>query len=412
MLVSKDKDWNDRTAPLTITHHTTSLLFLKWQVHKHAGLPLLCADHHAHYIEGIAMFYRSAVFVSMGCLSSMLYAQSQIPAQAPPSQTEVQVKTDTGGSQKNAFDATNQEDWNTIELAKSGLSENAATDMVINQVELDDCTRELVRLQWRPNDPIDLYVLRPKGTATPPVMLFLLNYSFDTDVFRNPAWCKEAKQNGMAAVGFASALSMQRFHAPRPMKQWFVSELQEALSTSTHDVQMILNYLGRRSDLDMKHIGMLGQGSGGAIAILAAAADQRITALDLIDPWGDWPDWLRASKQIHEQERADYLQAEFLAKVAQLDPVTVLPQLKLKALRIQQVTSDLVTPPAARDKIAAAIPSNGTVTHYPDNLAERNAWGTRGIGGWLTEHLQPKILVSDQEHLQQNSKTDNGRVNH
>jgi hypothetical protein len=357
------------------------------------------------------MFYRSAAFVFLGGLSSVLYAQSQLPTQAPTSQTEVQVKADTGGSQKNTFDAPNQEDWNTIELAKSGLSESAATDVVINQVELDGCTRELVRLQWRPNDPIDLYVVRPKSTATPPVILFLLNYSFDTDVFRNPAWCKEAKQNGVAAVGFASALSMQRFHAPRPMKQWFVSELQEALSTSTHDVQMILNYLGRRSDLDMKHIGMLGQGSGGAIAILSAAADQRITALDLLAPWGDWPDWLKASKQIPEQERADYLQPEFLAKVAQLDPVTVLPQLKLKALRIQQITSDLVTPPAASDKIAAAVPSNSTVTHYPDNLAERNAWGTSGIGGWLAEHLRPKVLVSDQEQSQQYSNTDNSRVN-
>lgn len=357
------------------------------------------------------MLYRSAAFIFLGGLSSLLYAQSQIPAQAPSRQTAVLTEPGVDGSQKDASSALNHEDWNTLELAKSGLSESASTDVVINQVELGDCTRELVRLQWRPNDPIDLYVLRPKGAAAPPVMLFLLNYTFDSDVFRNPAWCQEAKQNAVAVVGFGSALSMQRFHAPRPMKQWFVSELQEALATSTHDVQMILNYLGRRGDLDMKHVGMLGQGSGGAIAILAATADPRITTLDLLDPWGDWPDWLKTSKQIPEQERQDYLQPEFLAKVALLDPVTVLPQLKFKALRIQQVTSDLVTPPAARDKIAAAVPSNGTVTHYPDNLAERNAWGTRGIGGWLTDHLQPKALVSDQEQLQQHSKTDNGRVN-
>jgi hypothetical protein len=378
----------------------------------HAGLQLLCAVHHVLYIEEISMLYQATTFVLLGSLSSMLYTQSQIPIQAPSPQTAIQTETDMGGSQVNTSDASKQENWNTIELAKSGLSVSAATDVAINQVELGDCTRELVRLQWRTDDPIDLYIMRPKGTAIPPVMLFLLNYTFDTDVFRNPAWCKEAKQNGVATVGFGSALSMQRFHAPRPMKQWFVSELQEALATSTHDVQMILNYLNRRGDLDMKHVGMLGQGSGGAIAILSAAADQRITALDLLDPWGDWPDWLKASRQIPEQERADYLQPDFLAKVAQLDPVIVLSQLKLEALRIQQISSDLVTPPAARNKIAAAVSSNGTVTYYPDNLAERNAWGTGGIGGWLTEQLRPKILISDQEQSQMNRNTDNSGANH
>lgn len=85
--------------------------------------------------------------------------------------------------------------------------------------------------------------------------------------------------------------------------RWFASELQESLSTSTHDVQMILNYVQTQKDLDGGHIGMYGQGSGGAIGILAAAADSRIAALQLVDPWGDWPDWLKRSKQIPEDER-------------------------------------------------------------------------------------------------------------
>jgi len=87
------------------------------------------------------------------------------------------------------------------------------------------------------------------------------------------------------------------------MKQWFVSELQEALASSTHDVQMVLNYLDTRGDIDMEYIGVFGQGSGGSIAILAAAADPRISTLQLLDPWGDWPDWLKSSEAIPENER-------------------------------------------------------------------------------------------------------------
>ena len=188
------------------------------------------------------------------------------------------------------IDTPADEDWTTISLTKSGLPLSATGGVVLSKVELPDCTRELLRMQWRPGDPIDLYVIRPRDIGKPPVILYLFNYTKDSDLFRDESWCKQAKQSGIAVAGFASALAGQRFHTPRPMKQWFVSELQEALATSTHDVQMVLNYLDTRGDLDMKHVGVFGQGSGGSIAILAAAADARIIALDAVDPWGDWPE--------------------------------------------------------------------------------------------------------------------------
>jgi len=122
------------------------------------------------------------------------------------------------------------------------------------------------------------------------------------------------------------------------MKQWFVSELQESLATSTHDVQMILNYAQARKDLDGQHIGMYGQGSGGAIGILAAAADSRITALQLIDPWGDWPDWLKNSKQIPEDERAMYLKPEFFAESREPGSSVLSPEVE------GEVASDTTSP--------------------------------------------------------------------
>jgi hypothetical protein len=72
----------------------------------------------------------------------------------------------------------------------------------------------------------------------PPVTLYLYNYTADSDLFRQEAWGTEAADDEIAIVGFVSSLSGRRFHAPRPLRQWFVSELQDALATSTHDVQM------------------------------------------------------------------------------------------------------------------------------------------------------------------------------
>jgi len=283
------------------------------------------------------------------------------------------------------------EDWTTISLAKSGLDLSATGGILLNKIEQPQCTRELLRLQWRPGDPIDIYVIRPRNANKPPVILYLFNYTSDIDLFRSDNWCKAVGQSGIAAAGFVSALAGQRFHAPRPMKEWFVSELQEALATSTHDVQMILNYLDTRDDLDMKHVGMFGHASGGSIAILAAAADPRIDAIDVIDPWGDWPDWLKGSRQIPETERAEYIQPTFLQSVSQLDPINYLPQLKGRALRIQQDTDDLVTPENARDKIAASAPQANQMVRYKDSAERAKAWGATGLSGWLGEQLKPHL---------------------
>jgi len=294
---------------------------------------------------------------------------------------------------------TFKEDWTTISLSQSGLPIKSSAGLLVTKGELPGgCTRELLRMEWRPADPIDLYVIRPTGVNRPPVGLFLLNYTFDSAVFRDDYWCAQAKQNGLAIVGFGSALSWQRFHTPRPMNKWFVSELQEALSTSTHDVQMVLNYLESRNDLDMKHVGMYGQGSGGAITILAAAADPRITVIDVTDPWGDWPDWLRGSKQIPEEERDIYLKPEFLQKVSNLDPVNSLPGLKLKALRIQQVTADSVTPAEAKSKIASAAPTPDDVVRYAEQADQHKAVSTGGITEWLGMQLHAGDTMASKIH--------------
>jgi dienelactone hydrolase len=278
------------------------------------------------------------------------------------------------------------EDWNAIVVDPASLQPMSYA--VIGKSETADFTRELLRIQWRVADPIDLYVIKPRGVDHPPVILYLYSYPSDTERFMNDGWCKRATKGGFAAVGFVGALTGPRFMY-RPMKEWFVSQLQEALGTSTHDVQMILNYLARRNDVSLKDVGMFGQGSGGAIALLAAAADSRIQVVDVVDPWGDWPDWLRSSAQVPDVERATYLKPEFLKSVENLDPVRYLPNLKLKALRVQQVMTDPVTPETAKDKIAAAVPQPSDLVRYDNEHSLMEAWRVTGLSGWMEDQMIP-----------------------
>jgi hypothetical protein len=281
------------------------------------------------------------------------------------------------------------EDWAALPLSASGLNTTSYVAVVLGKYEDAGYTRELVRVQWRTGDPIDLYVVKPNGVAKPPAILYLYDYRFDTDRFSDDGWCQRATANGLAAVGFTPAFSPQRFRN-RPMKEWFVSQLQEALGASVHDVQMVVNYLGSRGDIDMGRLGMFAQGSGGAIAILASAVDPRIAALDLLNPWGDWPDWLKDSPQVPENERAEYIKPEFLRKVAGLDPVNYIPRLHLNAVRIVQVMDDPVTPRSAKDKIAAAARLPVQLVRFDDVRAHSDSLRAGGVAGWLHSQLQPK----------------------
>jgi hypothetical protein len=294
----------------------------------------------------------------------------------------------------------NLENWSSPSLAHSELVPEPPL-----LAETDDnpqFTRELLQVKWRQGDPIDLYVIRPKGVAKPPAVLYLYSYPSEADVFRSDAYCVNVTKNGFAAVGFVSALTGHRY-TNRPMKQWFVSELQEALGSSAHDVQMILNYLATRDDLDMSRIGMFGVGSGGTITILAAAADPRIKTIDVIDPWGDWPDWIAKSSLIPEVERANYLKPDFLKKVAPLDPVAWLPQLTSQHVRLQQVLDDSVTPKVVQQRIKAAAPRTAQRVSFHTTRQFTDAESGDRLLRWLKDQVQPGSPLQPAAHNPQNS---------
>ena len=279
---------------------------------------------------------------------------------------------------------TIQEDWSSLEIGTSKLEPEPP---VVGQVEEQQTfTRTLVQVKWRPGDPIDLWIILPKGVKKAPAVLYLYNATEDTERFRNNVWADFATRDGIAAVGFVSALSGHRFH-DRPMKQWFISELQEAIGSTVHDVKFVLDYLAQRGDIDMNHVGMFGEGSGGAIALLAAAADPRINAVDTLNPWGDWPDFLAKSPVVEpDPNHADYVKPEFLKKVAPLDPVKWLPELKVP-VRIQQVNRYAAMPPECGEKLKAAAPKQAEIIPFETDrdLTTKEAHGA--LFDWMKNQI-------------------------
>jgi hypothetical protein len=326
-------------------------------------------------LRSLALFFLLACLAIRGSSAQ----QPQMPAQTIQIPAEVVARAANEPPKR-------KEDWTKLPVDRT-VMEWILTGVPLGKVVTPTYTSEIIRLEWRQGDPIDIYLVTPHAVQKPRVVLYLYSFPSDVDRFRTDAWCRDVTSKGLAAVGFVSALTGVRFRY-RPLRQWFISELQESLGSSAHDVQLIIDYLGRRGDLTVDKVGMWGQGSGGSIAILAAAADPRIKAIDLLNPWGDWPDWLKNSPAVPDDERAEFLTPDFLQKVSMLDPVAWLPQLKDRSVRLQQIMDypDDDTPAAARDKVAAAVPHNWLV-QYKDVAAHREAWQVTGLSGWIATQL-------------------------
>lgn len=304
-------------------------------------------------------------------------------ALAPGSTAQLPASTPIADPADNRFKGVT-EDWTSPALDKSHLR---AVPPVIMVDERDTYTVELMQVQWRWGDPLDLYVMKPKGVKKPPVILYLYSYPADTDIFKSERFQNTVTKNGFAAVGFVSALTGHRYH-DRPMKEWFISDLQECLATSAHDVQMVLDYLAARGDLDMDRVGMFTQGSGASIGILASAVDTRISVLDAVGPWGDWPTWMTTSLFVPEEERAEYVKPEFLKKLAGLEPVEWLTKIQAKKFRLQYGLFETDTPKAAQEKLRAAVPTGSIVVTYktPEEFAAAFS-GSKNLD-WIQQELR------------------------
>ncbi len=318
-------------------------------------------------------------------------AQSAAPAPGDasqiPSNYRVVPDAKNGNISSESLEPKIVESWITPTLEGSHFHSADAVELGESGVVDNVYTHEIQRVTWRAGDPVDLYIIKPVEVKNPPVILYLYSYPFETDRFVNHDFCKFLVRNGVAAVAFPSALTAGRYHG-RPMKQWFVSEMEESLATTAHDVQLILNYLTDRGDFDMNRVGMFGDGSGASVAILAAAVDPRIKSLDLINPWGDWPDWVAKSTRIPDNERPDFLKKEWLEANAAMDPLKWLPQLKTPNVRLQFVRTVGITPVEAQAKLEAAAPKQAKIVHYDNTVAFKTAVADGSALDWLKDHVR------------------------
>jgi hypothetical protein len=332
---------------------------------------------------------RFPIFVFWGVLGASCTAAISLPAKQTATHSSASAQQSRSHGLVPAQDESEYRENDSVLSVKGS---NLTFDTAILG-ERDDkpgtpYIRERWHVVWRPGDPIDLYIVKPRGVEKPPAVLYLYSYPQDTDRFKQDYWCGVATGNGFAAVGFVSSYTGQRTEY-QSMKDDFINKLPQSLPETVHDVQMILNFLETRNEIDMARVGMLGQGSGGAVAILASAVDPRIKVLDLLTPWGDWPVFLPKSTMVTPEDRPIVTKPEFVKSVSGQDPVDWFSKVQARTVRIQDIRKDGHMPDEAQEKMEAAAPSIAEIDQFGDGAAFVPAAMNGKLLDWIKQQLQP-----------------------
>ncbi|HKM67306.1 MAG TPA: hypothetical protein VJX70_09085 [Candidatus Acidoferrum sp.] len=281
-----------------------------------------------------------------------------------------------------------QEDLNSIDVKDSKFPPVQVTLLERTEGKNAVYFSEHLRVTFRPGDPQDLYVILPAALKNPPVVLYIYSYPETVARFQMEQWALSAVAQGYAAIGFSSGIMGDATNHDLSREK-FLIQFPQNLLRAAHDIQLVLNYLATRGDLNLAAVGMYAAGSGGSAGILASAADSRIKVLDVFGPWGAWPEFFANSSIIPLGKRDTFLKPEYLQSLAKFDPVAWFPKCRARSVRIQDVRQQDLVPGGAQQKIEDAAPDFAEVNQFEDSRVLLEMQGAGRVFGWTQAQLRP-----------------------
>jgi len=182
----------------------------------------------------------------------------------------------------------------------------------------------------------------------------------------------------LAASGVASLLVQGSF--PWQEDPDSIAHDVPAIEAEVRMLRVALTLLATRPEVNPEHLAVVGHDFGGMYQSIFFGADHHLDALVLMAPTARWADWFYRYWGISDSE------ADYLAAMAPLDPVTWLPEADGRPVLIQFASNDQYVPQAVADEIiAAAGPTAEARSYKADHHLNEEARAARDA--WLAEVL-------------------------
>ena len=220
-------------------------------------------------------------------------------------------------------------------------------------------------------EPTEAYLVAPTSGVPGPGIIWFHWIEVGDPTSNRTEFLDEAK--AMAGLGAVSLLVQGRF--PWVEAPTSIAHDVPAVEAEVRMLRIALTLLATRPEVDPQHLAVVGHDFGGMYQSLFFGADLHLDALVVMAPTARWADWFYRYWDISDSE------ADYLAAMQGLDPVTWLPLADGRPVMLQFATNDQYVPQSVADEMTEAVGITAARRTYDaghhlndEARADRDAW--------------------------------------
>ncbi|MGH2392412.1 MAG: alpha/beta hydrolase family protein [Candidatus Limnocylindria bacterium] len=257
-----------------------------------------------------------------------------------------------------------------------GFSDEMPTVTVVSTETVDGVTVTDLTFGAATVESTEAYLVAPASGEPGPGIIWFHWYERGNPTSSRTQFLEEAR--ALAASGVTSFLVQGAF--PREDDPDSIAHDMPAIEAEVRMLRTGLNFFATRPEVNPEHFAVVGHDFGGMYQSILFGADHHLDGLVLMAPTARWADWFYRYWAISDSE------ADYLAAMAPLDPVTWLPEVDGRPVLLQFASNDQYVPEAVADEITqAAGPTAEARTYTADHHLNEEARADRDA--WLAETL-------------------------